>query len=287
MNVCVIPVYNRPEYLKICLDYIIQAEDSDKLAYIFACDHGYSAKNMDVIKEFPYKKYVVKPASIRYGIGKQSFNVLNGLFASLSLQPDLIYYIEDDVFITNDFFVFTEKIHSQNKDLFCSILSKNVNGKETVTDDMNAYYIKHSNEYQGIGSCFNASQFVKYVRPHFVSEYFKSPQNYVYRYFANSALSREFAEQDGLIRRIIEQNNLPVAFSHVPRCFHAGFYGYHRSPNININSMTFEQRIEAIKSISFDVNELSKIAQNCDLVNDSLPINMETSHSDCYIWNVE
>lgn len=286
-NTVVIPVYNRPEYLKICIDFIKKSHGYENYRYLFACDIGYSKKNYEIIDKFDVEKYIVTPNNHKYRIGKQSFNVINGLLSACTFDSDLIFYIEDDVFIGSDFFDFSEQIHKKENGLFCSILSKNVNGNDVVCGDINAYYVKQSNEYQGIGACFNKEMLKHYLSQHFVNEYFSNLSLYVSIHFSDSSLHNEFAEQDGLIRRIIEKNKLSVAFSHIPRCFHAGFYGYHRSPKIQINRMNFEQRCAAIMKIAFDVNELSAIAQNDGLVSDSLPVNLNTQFSECYKKNLE
>jgi hypothetical protein len=185
--------------------------------------------------------------------------------------------------VGKDFFTFHEEIHKKENP-FVSIVSKNMNSriKENLSDDKNAYYIKHSNEYQGIGSCFNRGMLFKYLSPHFRSDYFSSITRYVTKEFPESTLNNNYAEQDGLIRRIIEKNGLKVCFSHVPRCFHAGLYGYHRNPKIDMKSMSFKARCDFIKKVAFNPIELNKISENPYFINDSLPVGLNTSHVDCY-----
>jgi hypothetical protein len=80
---------------------------------------------------------------------------------------------------------------------------------------------------------------------------------------------------------MIEANELPVAFSCVPRCFHAGFFGYHRFFAGHIKNLPIEKQCEQIKRIAFDTDELRKIVKAENLVNDSKPVNLLTAHTDC------
>lgn len=282
MNVCVIPAFNRPEYLHVCLEYIQKADGADKLTYIFALDIGASPDNDKVIIDFPFKKYIVTPKELINGMAKQSFNVLNGLIAGAYMSNDLVFYVEDDVFIGKDFFTFSEKIHKKEKNIFCTILSNNVNGHDKTVDDLNAYYTKKTHEYCGIGSCYKAKALLKYVLPDFNKDYFRQPLTYVKLHYSKSVLNNSFCEQDGLIRRILEHNGLSVAYAHVPRCFHAGFYGYHRSPKVNIKKLNQKEKIKLIKDTVFDFDKLKRISEIEWYAEDSKPVNLDTSHSKCY-----
>lgn len=279
-NCVVIPCYDRPEYLELCLSFIQMADGWKENDYIFAIDNGARNENIGVIANFTAaNKYTVRPQKTITGVGKQSYNVLSGLVAAAHMNYELVHYIEDDVFIAQDFFTFTKKIHAKEPELFCSIMSKNVNGDDRVTINQDAYYVKHTNQYQGIGSTFKGEMIKKYITPHYCNEYFQRPSSYVQIWF-ESALSNEFCEQDGLIRRIIEKDNLPVAFAHVPRCFHAGFYGYHRNPHMRIPNNA-EQKKKLIMEYSFSPEKLSKVVQSENLVTDSYPINLQTAHGEC------
>lgn len=286
-DICLVIAYNRPEYLKICLEHIQQAKDADKLTYLFALDTGYDKKNLDIINDFPFNKKITVPQSFRLKLAKQSYNVINGMLNACNLTDELIYYIEDDVFIGKDFFTFTKEIHKNEPDIFCSILSKNVNSNDNTINDSDSYYIKTSIDYQGIGSCYKAKTLKELLQPHFKLDYFTEPIKYVVQNFPDSVLNRNFAEQDGLIRRIIEKNKLQVAFSHIPRCFHAGFYGYNRFPKIKYERMNLQQRYELIKKYAYDESLLRQISQGENYVLDSLPVNLETSHKECKMVNLK
>ena len=260
----------------------MKADGWKDFTYVFAADLGVTRQVLDVIQKFQANKSVVVPETHNFKIGKQSKNVINGLLSEHCKQAEKIFYVEDDVFIGKDFFTFGEET-SKKSGAFAVILSRNVNGKDGVCDDRNAFYCKTDNQYQGIGVCFDNLLLKKFLGPHNQARYFANPLKYVSLSFPNSKLNKCFCEQDGLIRRIIEANKLKVAFSHVPRCFHAGFYGYHRHPNgIDIIKMTPEQRKTTILKNAFDVEALRKIVTEEGRIKDSLPVDLNTGHEDCY-----
>lgn len=283
MNTVVIPCFNRADYLRLCLERIMQADCWSDYRYVFACDLGTTKEVYQEISNFPHShKINVTPSVHKYKAGKQSHNVMNGLLSFPNDEAHLVFYIEDDVFIGKDFFTFSEDIHRQAHP-FVTVMSRNMNASDAVCEtDANAYYLKLSNEYQGIGVCFDNKVLRETLMPHFVPAYFMNITGYVKSVFPDSALSHFYAEQDGLIRRLIEKHKLSVAFTHLPRCFHAGFYGYHRKSNHQMNRLNLQQRCDYIRKVSFDVSELSKVVTDPYYLKDSFPVNLLTEHTDCY-----
>lgn len=281
MNCCIIVAHSRPEFLAICLEYIERADNYNDVDYIFALDYGYDKDNLIFIEKFKAsKKFLIETGNIYPLPSKQSYNVLNALIQTARKKKyELIYYIEEDVFIGKDFFTFHKEVHKKEPDLFISILSKNVNEKTPVSDDVNGYYYNPVvNAYQGIGSCLKSEKVLQYIEPDFCNEYFANQELYCVRHYPNSRLSNRYSEQDGLISRIHEKNNLHVVFSCVPRCFHAGFYGYHRYINAKLKSLSLEDKIDLIRDTVFDPQKVFKLIINKNYIFDSLPCNLETSH---------
>lgn len=276
-TVC-IPVFSRPAFLKICLEYILQADQCERFQFIFCIDNGYDQRILPIIKAFP----LTKAQSIRtykvIGGGKQSENVLTGLQNACQFNKP-VFYIEDDIFIGKDFFTFGLELIKKEPKILCAILSKNNNVNDNPPENINGYYIKkNTDNYQSLGSIFNPDMFMKYVAPHNIPDYVFRQIQYISHVFPHSQLEKSYAEQDGLIRRIIEKEKLQVAFSCVPRCFHAGFWGYNRHFALNIQKMPIAKQIEMIKQIAFDPEQLRDIVRQYHLVQDSLPCNLNTQH---------
>lgn len=277
LGTVILPCMSRPAFLKICLEYILKADSCEQFQYIFQLDYGYDKRNLDVIKEFPLSKAISAIIYMINGPGKQSNNVLTGLEKAARIGLPVVY-IEDDIFIGKDFFTFGLDMIKE-PDLLCAILSKNHNSIDNPPENLNGYYVKENhNCYQGLGTIFNPEMFNKYVLSHVVPDYVLRPIQYCKQFFPNTSLGTEFAEQDGLIRRIIEKNKLKVAFSCVPRCFHAGFFGYHRVFAKHIQGMPINKQVEQIKGIAFNIEQLRSIVRQENLVQDSLPVNLMTEH---------
>ena len=281
-GIVLIPAFDRPAFLQICVDHILRADEADQYRYIFALDSGHDRKNYDVIKAFPLNHAILERKTKIIGIAKQSNNVLMGMKCALeNCDGGTIHYIEDDVFIGKDYFTFTEEVLRRQPGVLCCVASMNVNDNDPVTDDLNAYYVKQTNQYQGIGAAFNSDVYRRYVLPHICTEYVTNPRGYCATMFPLATLGLEFCEQDGLMRRIIQQNNLEVAFCHVPRCFHGGFFGYHRVRAKHIQKLPVDAQIRRIYDIAFNIENLRKVAEHENLVRDSMPVNLDTSHTDC------
>lgn len=284
-SVCVIPCFNRPEFLSLCLLRIQMADHWNEVQYLFAVDWGYSQEIKSVIDAFPAThKHVRFMERHNYGATKQSLNVLDAYRVAVQMVDGLVYMVEEDVMIARDFFVWHELVHRKEQGIFCSIATRNNNRIVPVDgNDLEAYY-KTSGDYQSLGVCFKSDVLKYFVLPHITKDYLQNPVQYCMKEFKRSAIGSAFAEQDGLIRRIEEecnkeqvyQANDGIAFPHVPRAFHAGFYGKNRGKRLTGN---FPQRLEVIKKIIFDDSEMKRVnGKSLHLYEDSRPVNLETPY---------
>ena len=278
MSVVVIPCFSRADFLEVCLDHIVKADDFDKHKYLFCLDYGYNPEVVKIINKYPLTAALLKVPDNHLKDGKQSFNVINGLVTAAGLSNDKVYYIEDDCLISKDFFTFTGGV-VEKEDIYCCIAS--MSDRQTIKPivDGNCYYIKENdNDYRGIGVCFSTAKILEYLKPHHDMRYYRNIKGYCTRYFPDSKLKGQWTEQDGLQRRIIEKNKLRVAFSSVPRCFHAGFYGYHRSVKVTYDVLSHEDKVRFIYDHVFDLEKVKSISNNTDWIQDSIPVNLNTNH---------
>jgi hypothetical protein len=272
MEIVIIPCYDRPEYLQVCIEQIKKADNYDKYAYVFCMDSGFASKNVEIINNSGLYAYQYKTDRTIYREGKQSYNVLNGLSIGAENADNYVIYIEDDIFIGKDFFTFAEAIISHTTAPI-AIMSKSTNNRINIKENnINAYYESSLADYQGLGVIFKKDFIISKIRPHCNYAYFTNIIGYVRKTFPNSKLNNNFAEQDGLIRRIIEKNNYNIAYSYIPRCYHAGLWGYHR---FNDNKhKTYKDKVEFIKNTCFDAVKMKQY----DKYNDSEPCDMNLSH---------
>lgn len=279
MSVVVIPVFSRPDFLEVCLDHICKADDFDKHKYLFCLDYGYNPDVIKVINKYPLMAAAMKVPDNHLKEGKQSYNVINGLIIAAEVSDDKVYYIEDDCLIARDFFTFTGGVVDK-EDVYCCIASLSDRPTIKAVNDENCYYVKENdNDYRGIGVCFSTDKIKRFLQPHHDMRYYRNIKGYCLRYFPDSVLKGQWTEQDGLQRRIIEKNKLKVAFSSVPRCFHAGFYGYHRTVKISYDKLPHEDKVKFIYDHVFDLEKVKSISNNTDWISDSIPVNLNTKHN--------
>jgi len=268
--IVLIPVYQRPEFLKVCLEYIQAAELSESFEYWFLCDFGFDPKNIRVIDQFPYKKRIIKRSKHRYKpVTKQSFNLLEGYKEAVATGADNVFLIEDDIFVANDFF----KWHLEaQKFSGLTIATANNNTKFEVTDSLDKCYIGADADYQSLGVCWDSAALSKYVLPHANELYYKDPVQYCVNNLPQDIIGKHFVEQDGLIRRCI-QGKLRAVFPHVARAFHAGFIGYNRKGK-KPEGVGVDEKAKRIKEITSSHELYKKYVARPEYYEDSKPVNL-------------
>jgi len=157
-----------------------------------------------------------------------SANVLEALKLAGSLAGEFVFLVEDDVIVADDLFRWSYAVHRQEEP-FASVAVRNTNGgaPANTPDDPEAFYLSQR-DYSSLGVCLPLAAVDEIVK-HALPEYFSNPIGYCMAMFPHSRLNKIHAEQDGLIRRIIERDALHVAWPCRPRAFHAGFVGYNRA----------------------------------------------------------
>lgn len=269
-SVVLIPCFKRPEFLAVCLEYILKAELSETYKYVFLLDYGYDKAIKNVIETFPLDKEIRQTKRTYYTLGKQSHNLLEGYKYACEITDGLVYLIEDDIMIANDFFKWHEL--AQQSINFCTIATANNNTKRPNGTDLTAYYKGTKADYQSLGVCWQSKVLKKYILQHANDRYYSNPVLYCER-FKDSSIGKFFAEQDGLIRRIKETTNLPVLFADVPRAFHGGFIGYNRNRGKKLKG-TLEQRISFIREVMQSPELMKQQVEKPEFYEDSKPVNL-------------
>lgn len=271
-DVCLIPCYSRPEFLELCLKQILAAKGTEDILFLFQVDFGYNRRIDKVIDRFPLEKAVRKTAPIPHTASKLSNNILQGYRNAWDMCNGQIFMIEEDVMIADDFFNWHRKAQEERQ-FFCSIASKNnnLNRYYTFDDDAKRYYTSHCT-YQSLGVCFDAWIMEHEIMP-LIDEFLRDRGKFCQKTFPNSQLGSLWSEQAGFIRRIQEAQDLPIAYPHLPRAFHAGFYGKNRSGDIKGPE---EGKADRIEKIIFNPQEMENHSMNTLYYMDSEPINLKT-----------
>ena len=275
-KICIIPAYDRPEYLYLCLEKIVETNEYHDIKIIVSLDLNYNPNNLDVIDKFNNILNITLTSNninVSNKEMKQSFHLLSAYKKYYNMhKPDLIYMIEDDIIISKDFFSFHEDIHKLHSNTFVSIVSEPNNFKGLPGSNNDIYHSPMS-DYQSLGVCFNANKLNEFILCHNVSEYYKNPNHYLLNKFPNSKYNNKWWEQDGMIRRVLESLNVTPIYACTPRCYHAGYYGYHR-PGNRPNG-TLNEKINELRNIIFN-QELLNSKQ--EVYKDSFICNLNTSH---------
>lgn len=289
MNVALIPCFDRPEFLTLCLENICNAEGSGGVHYIFRIDHPgpnpskelkeQQQQILQVISPFPHSHQLSFTPRTSYGLAKQSHSLLTGLIQAATKSDHLVYLIEDDVMIGRDFFQWHDRVHHDN-DLFSSHGNLNINRSIPIEGNWEEYYLT-SGDYGSIGTCMRKDTILGLIAPHANPRYFRSPISYVQKTFPHSALKKDQAEQDGLLRRIQVETGKPQAYPHTteidgllygPRCFHAGFYGKNRPKKYTGD---LQQKIARLREIIYSEEGMRSFALAPGYYADSRPCALE------------
>jgi hypothetical protein len=250
-DVVLIPCWRRAEFLWHCLRNISEAEGASELLVLVRPDTGYSAENLEVVRAFsdqlPHLR-IEYPVPCPYRRTKQSANVLLGYLQAAAIAHRFVFLIEEDVMVARDFFLWHRAVHAAAGKLFCSIAVKNPNRLHQLSGIPDAYYLNRG-DYCSYGVCFDRRVVEQLIAPHVNLQYLRSPKRYLRQHFPASRISLGFVEQDGLLRRIQERSELPIAYPCLPRAYDAGFYGYNRPGGIE---GSLRERVQALDAIIYD-----------------------------------
>lgn len=284
MNTVLLPNYFRPEMLYYCLNQIKKAEGAEKNHYVFQLDYGFNHMLLNIIRGFPYSHEIRIQKRVKiHRDAKQSYNLLEGYMYCAEKSSGLVFMIEDDVMISNDFFVLHETIHKMLPDIFCSIAVENPNRKLNFEKKEPSMIYITSGDYCSLGVCFSKNIIKKMIVPHCNSNYFNAPSDYIRQTFPRSEISGAYSEQDGLIRRIQTESGRAIVYPVVPRAYHAGYYGKNRKKYI---SGSLASKIKTVGEIIFNDQAMRSAAMIPEYYEDSKPINLNIGEYD-YIQIVD
>lgn len=253
------PVYNRPEMLKLSLEYEIAARKKsnlikDEFITVFVVEYGSPEETIKLIEAYPYKKLVIERSS-KQGL---TINILTGMQECFSKTDDYVIYIEDDVLIHSTYFDYMaaamELYKNKNVSVFASCSSN-------VGTDINAVYEGH--HYAALAPLITKYFFNKYINPHIIPEYYLDVNRGRYVVNLNNKYKNYWGglykyrdsthnEQAGLINRLVDvaliEENIPMIMPYVDRQIHIGYFGKNR-PGGKIPGKTFDERVSNLREI--------------------------------------
>lgn len=243
MDIVLIPTYNRPDYLRLCLEYLSRAEGSSTKDIRIYVDRGKSLirEIYEVVNDF---RCVLNPTVFfrdEHSYHGNSYNTLEAYREAYQSDAEFVYLVEDDVLVQPDFFRWHEEVQKQN-DFMCSIAYRCSRNPQVTRDpilekDPEAYFVS-AQDYASIGVCWKRQKLAEVVK-HACPEYYRDMTKYAFVHFPNNRFIECFTEQDGLIMRIMGETHGLTAWPYMPRAYHIGFSGYHRlrSPRLSYNEI--------------------------------------------------
>jgi hypothetical protein len=269
-DVILIPTYLRPEYLQICLEHLANTKSTPTPKEFWVCadnrpnDEERWRMLLDWQNEVLSAWRGALPIKFVRGAKHQfngnSFNVLESYKKAYREEGVRnVYLVEDDVLVTPDFFTWHEAVADVEPTALCSIAyrcSRNRDAHVGITDP--GAYFTTARDYASIGVRWSRLH-LGYVLEHAREEYYADQEGYILKRFAGNRFAGDFSEQDGLIMRVMwEQRGFSV-WPYVPRCYHMGWYGYHR-PNGKRPNGFLEQKVAAIRATISDPAALADAA---------------------------
>lgn len=249
-EIVVVPTYKRPEHLRCCLKRIRQIDPL--MPILIFPDRGtwkdhellLAIKGIDLcdVNFVPDHEYI-----------GNSYNTMEALRAAYNEGWQVIYYVEDDVMIHDDFFTWHREVHDDVPGLFAS-MAWIFNRYAPLVDD-----VMFQPWYYAIGTCFRREK-LELVIQHASPRYYADMQKYIEENFKGNRLNQPGAiahyEQDGLIQRVLDVDRTQTASPGITKCSHIGFYGYNRgwqsSPDIFEGIENFDERVERLEEFIAD-----------------------------------
>lgn len=220
----IIPCWRKPAFLTATLKLIEKARGASGLRYLFAIDRDADPRVNEIIASF---RFLVNSSTVRrsHNYPGNSYNVLEALksVSGPGDPDDLIFVIEDDVFIADDFFEYHTDAHRLDEPFFVSACK----GPRKILADDAERIVYRSSEYRSLGVSFKAHR-LGYVVEHATRKYYADMIGYCARELPDKLLPIHHVEQSRLIHRVVRKVGSWGLYPVKPRAFHAGFAGYNR-----------------------------------------------------------
>lgn len=221
--------------------------------------HHLNCNTTEVVSYFKDKLDIVLVKREPHGFPGNSKNLLMGFREAFEAGCQHCFLVEDDVMVAPDFLRWHRAIMNQGN-WFASVGTYCTRRADWPKDGKaNQFWISEW-DYASLGVCLPRST-LQLIAPHDKTEYYLDPIRYLTRLFADSRFKTSFHEQDGLIMRLIGQVSGKVAWPCVPRAWHVGFWGYHRTDRQPFwNGSGLADKIRFLGEILTAPSELAKLS---------------------------
>lgn len=251
-DVVLVPCYERPEYTRVCLEYLSRARGiEDKDIWLFLDNH----KGDDFEKIFDGQQSNFDLANFgscqlphdTYGNSK---NIIDGLKAAYESGAERIFLVEDDIMVAPDIFEWHEAI-LEGADPFvscASALNKSAHFQINGPDKMDEL-IKDPNAY-------------KLVRGPYSSHAAAFTRSKLRLFIAADLKDIEWCsgrEQDIWMQHVMKLLYGYSVWPYVPRAFNVGMTSYHINTGMKFNG-TLEEKCETLRKAIVNPEKLRSMS---------------------------
>ncbi len=260
-DILIIPTFNRPEMLSICLWSIVHTGDIGKFDMRVVIDDHVDRRYdpdiflaLDAIEYFRSDIILRKPHNC-YG---NSRNIMEAYKEAYATDARLVFMVEDDIVASPDFFKWCYTVHADER-IDCAVATR-PEREGCEIRNWEGRYVNH--DFASGAVCWKRASLAKVV-PHACGSFYNRITDYCDEHFPDSPLRGFTGEQDGLIRRISQSKKLNVAWPWYPRAHHVGIYGYH---DLIRPRGTYEERLAYLRDAIKNQSEMNKWRNDCQAV---------------------
>lgn len=267
-NVILRPVYNRPEMLRLSLEYEIMAREHymlpGRFITVFLVEYGTPQSVIDMTNNYPYESFGVFRQQ-KFGL---TINILEGMKDAFGLADDYVIYIEDDILLHKTYFEYMDILLStKNLGKFSVLSPFNQN------DSGNVKEVYRGHHYAALAPLITKEFHSDYILPCSSDAYYKNPPSFVMslnkkyeKYFGKGYKyngTTTHYEQAGMLNRLVDAAMLDqgkyVIMPRVNRQQHIGYFGKNRPGGI-IPGKTFDERLENLREIILDADKMYQMS---------------------------
>jgi hypothetical protein len=280
-DIVLVPCYERPEFTRLCLQYLSRArgiEDKE----VWLCQDNHDVNQADIMMAmFPVADYGLSLFPNRFHhiqlAEHHSYGNSRNLVASLEYayksEAKRIYLVEDDILVAPDFFSWHEAVLEQ-PDVFVSCstaLSKSahfqINGPQAMDEtyqDAAAYYLAEG-PYSSHAVAFTRECLGVLLK------------------YGLSIIDDWHSgwEQDIVTQKFLRYNRYKSAWPFMPRAYNIGWYSYHINTGRKFTG-SLGEKVQAIHETIANASALRAISANNTAVTplpEHWPVRMKDVHN--------
>ena len=233
------PTCHRPEMLALTLEKLRNAKyaDSPNIDVRIFLDKAPDSRleELSWIRDSYYPCAEIFRTRERPDVPSGCWNILHSLKQGYLSNSELIFIVEEDIFVRPNFFEW--HFENQTGEYFATCGRKLKQWRR--------------NFYSNPGSCFRRDK-LKLVVPHINDRFFQDTKGYMDRFFGPN--DQFGILDDGLIQRVQQASGLLVKYPDEPVVAHQGFRMYGMTEEWRAKGQTIEDRIVDLRRILANLN---------------------------------